>query len=940
MMRITSQKAENKSQSIVGSLFRKSEDSSAYKNMAPSKLTNTTAFNFGNINFHRSGNNSLVQPKLEINQPGDQYEQEADAMADKVMRVSDKDVAQNSYTSGMNIQRKCAECEKEDKEKKLQRKENSSEKVNTGNHLETYVKNLGNSGQPLSREERNFFEPKFGHDFSKVRIHNDHRAADSAKAINAQAYTYGNNIVFNQSKYSPQTNAGKKLMAHELSHTIQQTNGRKASAFGIQRSPGSPAGGCGACYGTPNLVGLAAHKVIQAGIKKLLGKHAVIAERLVPSPGDENSRLDIAISSSLETVLIAEIKPNNQKGKEDGIRDIKYYTRQLNALGAEVVPIVYLPRIPVMVFPTLGSGPNCPKTQRLNISLNPSAEGVILYDCEPDFKDVRSKCDCRPWKKKNKKEKEDKEKDKEKGKEKESEKEQKKSEPEKEQKKSEKEKGEKKSEKEKGSKGGAANFGFGISIGGSSVGAGNAGIGISIMSDGASVGTLSAGIVYNSQGVAIGSVSGGISSGSTGAAAGTAVLGTSEDDMGASAGQAAMGRSKGNIAANAGVAGTGETEGQTTAQAGKAGKADPKQAESGEGNEATNKAIAEAGKIEEALKNATPQQRKLLEKMAQKQGGNYQVPDPEWMSDFIQSTKNITDADVDKLANSSSGNAQTDLKAIKQASQGGSGGTEDKKGGEGKGSAGSEQKGKGEGNAGATDPKFKHLNDDNKKKIDGASAPVKTLFKSFASGQKEDALLTDELVGKFFEIVPTDLTQEEADKLIDGMTSSKGKSPDEIIKEMKQAIEEIRKGKKSASEQGGQADATTPKDQKEEKAESADYGKVMAEKIKKKDWKKIKGFEVVRTGDKTIRESKLGEEITATLYQRYHNADKGGGDFVTAVAIKARVTSLKPLTIEVISSNRVVGIPESSLHSKKDSDQYTVSEIRIPAGKKFSHGAK
>ncbi|MGN6533176.1 MAG: hypothetical protein ACTHK0_15645, partial [Ginsengibacter sp.] len=116
------QKAENKNQSMVGSLFQKNEDNFPEQNAVASKLTSTLSFNFDNINVHNSGNHLRVQPKLQINQPGDQYEQEADAMADKVMRMSDKDVSQRSFkTSNTTVQRKCAECEKEDEEKKVQR---------------------------------------------------------------------------------------------------------------------------------------------------------------------------------------------------------------------------------------------------------------------------------------------------------------------------------------------------------------------------------------------------------------------------------------------------------------------------------------------------------------------------------------------------------------------------------------------------------------------------------------------------------------------------------------------------------------------------------------------------------------------------------------------------------------------------------------------------
>ncbi|HKZ67925.1 MAG TPA: DUF4157 domain-containing protein, partial [Chitinophagaceae bacterium] len=168
-----------------------------------------------------SSTSPIIQPKLEINQPGDKYEQEADAMADKVMRMPGPET--NTVSSLPNfIQRKCAHCQEEEEKKKIQRKETGGGKVGGGNDLLTYVNSLSNSGSPLSMAERNFFEPRFGHDFSKVRIHTDNAAANSAKSINASAYTYGNNIVINSRQYSSQTNAGKRLLGHELTHVVQQ----------------------------------------------------------------------------------------------------------------------------------------------------------------------------------------------------------------------------------------------------------------------------------------------------------------------------------------------------------------------------------------------------------------------------------------------------------------------------------------------------------------------------------------------------------------------------------------------------------------------------------------------------------------------------------------------------------------------------------------------
>lgn len=91
-------------------------------------------------------------------------------------------------------------------------------------------------GQPLDKATRDFMEPRFGHDFSDVRVHTDSRAADSAQALQANAYTTGRDIYFASGMYAPASQEGQHLLAHELTHTVQQENGEKPMAA-------SPAGG-------------------------------------------------------------------------------------------------------------------------------------------------------------------------------------------------------------------------------------------------------------------------------------------------------------------------------------------------------------------------------------------------------------------------------------------------------------------------------------------------------------------------------------------------------------------------------------------------------------------------------------------------------------------------------------------------------------------------
>jgi len=161
---------------------------------------------------------STIQPKLEIGKPDDEYEKEADQVADAVMRMPDP--------KGESIQRKCKECEEE--EKNVQRKEVCSEvSGNSLSHVDEVVHS--SKGKSLDAQTRAFMEPRFGYDFSGVRIYDDAKANESSDKINALAYTHGDNIVFNKNQYSPETSRGKRLLAHELTHVVQQGNTSKKS---------------------------------------------------------------------------------------------------------------------------------------------------------------------------------------------------------------------------------------------------------------------------------------------------------------------------------------------------------------------------------------------------------------------------------------------------------------------------------------------------------------------------------------------------------------------------------------------------------------------------------------------------------------------------------------------------------------------------------------
>jgi hypothetical protein len=118
-----------------------------------------------------------------------------------------------------HISRKCAACEEEEK---LQKKEAISAAPTLSEAPSSVHEVLRSPGQPLDATTRAYFEPRFGHDFSSVRVHPDSLAVASAEKINAAAYTSRNHVVFGRGNFAPNTSGGKKLLAHELVHVVQQ----------------------------------------------------------------------------------------------------------------------------------------------------------------------------------------------------------------------------------------------------------------------------------------------------------------------------------------------------------------------------------------------------------------------------------------------------------------------------------------------------------------------------------------------------------------------------------------------------------------------------------------------------------------------------------------------------------------------------------------------
>ncbi len=220
-----------------------------------------------------SSSNQMLQRKVRVGSAHDPQEAEADRAADAIVKG---DAVTNISNQGMgSVQRKCAECSEEDsavvqrqeeeeeiqakpheggliqrqeeEEEELQAKpqegglirrqeeeeEELQAKAKPGGTCSACSKNAGDTaassvksgGRPLSDSDRSYFEPRFGKDFSDVRVHTHSSAEKAAGSINAKAFTLGNNIAFGSGQFSPSSASGRHLLAHELAHVVQQKGG-------------------------------------------------------------------------------------------------------------------------------------------------------------------------------------------------------------------------------------------------------------------------------------------------------------------------------------------------------------------------------------------------------------------------------------------------------------------------------------------------------------------------------------------------------------------------------------------------------------------------------------------------------------------------------------------------------------------------------------------
>jgi hypothetical protein len=196
----------------------------------------------------RTGLQRHLQARLEVSRPDDPHEREAERVADAVMRrpqpLEEEDTLQAKIDC-TSITLACQTIPEEEEpilrsvipreEAIIQRQVLPAEAGDqANNNLEQAIHGLEGRGRPLPQPVRDFMEPRFGADFSAVRVHTDTAAHDLARAVHAEAFTVGTNVVFGAGRYAPETDTGRHLLAHELTHVVQQRTGATLQRFSTE----------------------------------------------------------------------------------------------------------------------------------------------------------------------------------------------------------------------------------------------------------------------------------------------------------------------------------------------------------------------------------------------------------------------------------------------------------------------------------------------------------------------------------------------------------------------------------------------------------------------------------------------------------------------------------------------------------------------------------
>lgn len=373
-----------------------------------------------------------IQPKLTVGAPDDAYEQEADRIAEQVVSGGGAPDAPAAITP------------------LVQRKAGASTLSTAGaSHaaINTAATVVASGGSPLGEAERDFFEPRFGRDLSHIRLHTNSAANHAASGINALAYTLRNHIIFGRGQYSPSTTDGRRLLAHELVHTLQQgaappsSRGRGESADSAGTVGSSPhtssphispprisrlpdperlqrqcpppvrnrggAAGCGLCMGGNfGVTGALVHQLVQyaffAEYPDMVPSGGGM-ELIVPTvPEGETAPFTPEVDLSLEreenglrVLYIGELKPFDDAGRQrqQAREKLNDYARELRAGGIyDDVRLLRLDPPPEFPFIEIPYPPGCP---RQFIHTCRIESGIYQYYCDPSWADLQRDPRCR-----------------------------------------------------------------------------------------------------------------------------------------------------------------------------------------------------------------------------------------------------------------------------------------------------------------------------------------------------------------------------------------------------------------------------------------------------------------------------------------------------------------------------------------------------------------
>jgi uncharacterized protein DUF4157 len=202
---------------------------------AASPLTPLLGHNFSRVPVHQPA--PAMQMKLAINKPGDVYEQEANRVSEQVMRMPEPQ-PQGACPDGESSGTQAEQPVQESPSFRTAGVQTSSAGRFAAPSIVDTI--LHSPGQPLDSAARTFMDSRFGYDFSSVRVHTDQIAARSAATVAALAYTVGSHVIFGSGRYAPAEPDGQRLLAHELTHVVQQDGLRAAGPFQFHHTCDSP----------------------------------------------------------------------------------------------------------------------------------------------------------------------------------------------------------------------------------------------------------------------------------------------------------------------------------------------------------------------------------------------------------------------------------------------------------------------------------------------------------------------------------------------------------------------------------------------------------------------------------------------------------------------------------------------------------------------------